>query len=94
MMIITYCDDCGISRNTLWYVGQPAPILFHTASNTPVRVQADGDELYYILLHMRDLPTHGGAVHVGRGDYAAFIADNIAFDLSETRRPSCSDDKN
>lgn len=75
MMTITYSDEKQHQRTYSWHIGQKLPAWL--PASAPVRVVADGDELYYILKHMNGLPSHGGVVHVWSGTFAAFIVDNM-----------------
>jgi len=74
----------NISKDYTWHVGEEKPKI--PEGHTVVLVQADGDELEYIGRTFRDLDgpntmtipwAQKCLVMKWRGDFAAFIADNL-----------------
>lgn len=66
----------GGMGNTAWHIGQKAPNLDITRN--AISIQADGDELEYILNQFTDIPK-SNTVRVMQwfGDHAKFIATNL-----------------
>lgn len=63
-------------REKEWHVGNPKPTMFSEV----VEVQADGDELGFLISKIINLPhvlPGHKPVQVWRGDMARFIYDNL-----------------
>lgn len=67
-----------------WHSGVQNPITFHEVSNV-IEVQADGDELTFLLRHTENLPI---TKQLGRylsqrwfGDHAKFIVANCLNEI-------------
>jgi hypothetical protein len=70
-IMLYFVDSKGAEKG--WHVGNRKPLV-----NQCVEVQADGDELMYILNNMRNLPhSITMSVIVWKGELAQFIYDNI-----------------
>jgi len=72
-----YGDPAG-GKNVTWHVQSAKPLIPVSQYDSNVfYFMADGDELGYIMLRLRNIPiTHGG-ICVWRGDWAQFIYDNL-----------------
>lgn len=59
-----------------WHVGENKP-FFENPVIKCAEVIADGDELDFIVTHFRNLPVREGRTVRWRGEFAAFIHDNL-----------------
>jgi hypothetical protein len=63
-----------------WHIGEPLPINPFYVNNIN-EVQADGDELTYILQHCHNIPYHDGVSVKWFGDLARLIAEFLTQHL-------------
>ena len=77
--MLYFINERGVDKT--WHVGSSKPKLEHPGSpyvGKCVEVQADGDELEYILALFRNRPVKSAArILVWKGELAQFIYDNI-----------------
>ncbi len=73
MMYITGVNPDGSKWDTTWHVGQRQAV----PARSVIEVQADGDELMYVLTRMSNLPYTQAVVQTWYGDHAKFIAGNL-----------------
>ena len=84
MYLVLRNNVSKLASEIQWHVGEKLPCDL-SEKYTTLEVQADGDELVYIVQHFHNLPiahicAHTktlAAVQKWRGDFAAFIADNL-----------------
>jgi hypothetical protein len=80
MLYITYKDNNDHDPKALheldWHIGQPLRGGVQVLHNV-LEVQADGDELAWILERSSNLPQTAGRVQTWFGDHAKFILKNL-----------------
>lgn len=80
MLYVEYKTATGEKRTLEWHVGTKFSPDQVCLFSQVVLVQADGDELAYILDAFKSIPYHRTArVQKWRGDFANFIADNMRY---------------
>jgi hypothetical protein len=82
MMYITIYRDAKLEPpiDKSWHVGTPlelASVLFD--GNVSVTIQADGDELEYVVHTFKNIPSTPARVQIWHGDIAKFIGANLAL---------------
>jgi hypothetical protein len=81
MIYIEISYDTSLSqRRYQWHIGEPIPQELFTFAKFATMVQADGDELNYVLDNFGGLPfVRNGKKRVWRwyGDHAKFIVGNL-----------------
>lgn len=79
-LIIITVSPSGSKQQLSWNIGQKLfEGKFHDLANSVVEIQADGDELDYILVHFENIPIVDNQRVVVRyfGDHAKFICANL-----------------
>jgi hypothetical protein len=70
-------DSYTGKKEYTWHIGNVPPGNYN--SHNVTSVQADGDELTYLIQTFKNIPYHKtSAVQVWLGDYAKFIAANLS----------------
>ncbi len=70
-------DKSGVTRNAAWWVGSASP-LNHEQESMVTDVQADGDELMWVLRNIDGIPKHETRmVQKWFGDHAKFIVGTL-----------------
>ena len=72
LVITTYNSFSG-STKCQWHIGQKYPKL----TEKVIELQADGDELEYILHNFQNIPYSNARVLTWYNDLAMFIANNM-----------------
>jgi len=75
MLFITLKDYSfgGRAKQIAYHVGEEFPL---SNGYDVIDIQADGDELGYILHNFKNIPSGMNSVQIWRGDLARFIIDN------------------
>lgn len=81
MLYITIDNrQSGIGKKAIetnqWHVGQASPIASVSLPRV-LDIQADGDELAYIMNRFKNIPVSPGRVVCWFGDHAKFIVANL-----------------
>lgn len=80
MMYIMHRRNNGTEVQYGWHVGEPHPLRgmqYHAMISGVYEVQADGDELAFIIRKFSNLPNVNAFVVNWYGDHAKFIVGNL-----------------
>lgn len=80
MMYITLVNKRDVCVSRTWHVGTSFPFACPEIEQADVfTIQADGDELDYILTQFNNIPTTKRRVQTWTSDFARFIGANLAL---------------